>query len=100
MPYELKLHRDVEKQLRRIPKKQQERLVNTMRSLSEEPRPQGCEHLQDELHRARVGEYRIIYAVFDDEVVIVICKVGRRSEKIYRDLELLLDKALRELLMD
>lgn len=100
MPYELKLHRDVEKQLRRIPKKQQERLVKTMRSLCADPRPQGCEHLQDKLYRVRVGEYRLIYGVFDDKIVIVICKVGRRSEKIYRDLEVLLDKALRELLKD
>lgn len=100
MPYELKLHRDVEKQLRRIPKKQQERLVETMRSLCTDPRPHGCEHLHDKLFRIRVGEYRIIYGVFDDEVVIVICKVGRRTEKTYRNLEVLLDKALRELLKD
>lgn len=100
MPYELKLHRDVDKQLRRIPKNQQERLVNTMRSFRADPRPQGCEHLQDELYRVRVGEYRIIYGVFDDEVVVVVCKVGRRSEKTYRDLESLLDKAINELLKD
>jgi len=98
MSYQLKLLRDVEKQLRRIPKKQQERLVETMRSLRIEPRPHGCEHLQDELFRVRVGEYRIIYAVFDDEVVIVICKLGRRTENTYRNLGTLLDKALNELL--
>jgi len=56
------------------------------------------QHLQDELFRIRIGEYRIIYAVFDDEVVVVVCKVTRRTEKTYRDLEGLLDKALRELL--
>jgi mRNA interferase RelE/StbE len=100
MSYELKLHRDVDKQLRRIPKKQLERLVNTMRSFRDDPRPQGCEHLQDRLYRVRVGEYRIIYGVFDNEVVVVVCKVGRRSEKTYRDLESLLDKALKELLKD
>jgi mRNA interferase RelE/StbE len=98
MIYELKLHRDVEKQLRRIPQKQQERLVETMRSFCIEPRPHGCEHLQDILYRVRVGEYRIVYAVFDDEVVIVVCKVGRRSERTYRDLEKLLEKALNELM--
>jgi mRNA interferase RelE/StbE len=96
--YELKLHRDVEKQLRRVPKKQQERMVETMRSLCIDPRPHGCEHLQDELFRVRVGEYRIIYAVIDDEVIIVICRVGRRTEKTYRNLETLLDKAMNELL--
>ena len=100
MAYELKLHRDVGKQLRRIPKKQQERLVNTMRSFRDNPRPQGCEHLQGELFRVRVGEYRIIYGVFDDEIVVVVCKVGRRSEKTYRDLEALLDKALQELIKE
>ena len=98
MPFELKLHREVERQLRRVPKKQQERMVETMRSLCIDPRPHGCEHLQDELFRVRVGEYRIIYAVFDVEVIIVICKVGRRTEKTYRNLETLLDKALNELL--
>ena len=98
MVYTLKLHRDIEKQLSRIPKKQRERLVESMRSLSVEPRPHGYQHLQDELFRIREGQYRIIYAIFDDEVVIVVCKVTRRTEKTYRDLEGLLDRALRELL--
>ena len=98
MAYKLKLHRDIEKQLSRIPKKQRERLVEAMRSLSVEPRPHGRQHLQDELFRIREGQYRIIYAIFDDEVVVVVCKVTRRTEKTYRDLEGLLDRALRELL--
>jgi len=96
--YELKLHRDVEKQLSRITRKQRERVVETMRSLRAEPRPHGCQHLQDELFRVRVGQYRIVYAVFDDEVIVVVCKVARRTERTYRDLEMLLDRALRELL--
>ena len=98
MAYALKLHRDIEKQLSRIPKKSRERLVEAMRSLSVKPRPHGYQHLQDELFRIREGQYRIIYAIFDEEVVIVICKVTRRTEKTYRDLEGLLDRALRELL--
>ena len=98
MAYQLKLHRDVEKQLRRIPKKYQERLVETMRSFRSDPRPHRSEHLQDELYRVRVGSYRVVYAIFEDEVVVVVCKVGRRSERTYRDLEKLLDKAISELL--
>jgi len=98
MAYTLKLHRDVKKQLRRIPKKQRERMVETMRSLRVDPRPEGCQHLQDELYRVRKGEYRIIYTVFEKEVVVVVCKVARRTERTYRDLEKMLDKAFRELL--
>lgn len=70
----LRLHRDVEKQLQRIPKKQRERLVKTMRSLRTDPRPKGAEKLDDNLYRIRQGDYRVLYAVFDKETVIVICK--------------------------
>lgn len=97
MVYVLKLHRDVEKQLSHIPGKQQERVVKAMRSLRTEPRPPGSKHLDDVLYRIRVGQYRIIYAVFDQEVVVVVCKVARRTEKTYRDLDAVLKKAIRTL---
>ena len=93
MPYSLKLHRGIEKQLERIPKKQRERLVASMRSLSVEPRPPGCIKLDERLFRIRAGQYRIIYAVFDDELVVFICKAARRTEATYRDLRKLLDRA-------
>ena len=93
MAYSLKIHRVAEKQLARIPKKQRERLVSAMRSLGVDPRPAGCTKLDDVLYRIREGQYRVIYAVFDDEVVVVVCKVARRAEDTYRDLEVLLDRA-------
>jgi len=93
MAYALKIHRNVEKQLQRVPKGQRERLVATMRALSEDPRPAGCVKLDDVLYRVRQGQYRIIYAVFDEDVVVVVCKVARRAEHTYRDLEALLDRA-------
>jgi len=97
MAYTLKIHRNVEKQLQRAPKNQRERLVATMRSLREDPRPAGCFQLDDVLYRLRQGPYRIIYAVFDDDVVVVVCKVAKRAEDTYRDLETLLDRAGRAL---
>ena len=93
MAYTLKVHRDVEKQLRRIPKKQRERLVTTMRSLRDDPRPAGCVKLDDILYRIRQGQYRVIYAVFDKDIVVVVCKVARRAEDTYRNLKTLLDRA-------
>jgi len=97
MQYTLKLHRDVEKQLSRIPKQQRERLIQIMRSFVDNPRPSGCIKLDDNLYRVREGQYRIIYAIFDDKVVVVVCKVARRSEAMYRDLKSLLERASREL---
>jgi mRNA interferase RelE/StbE len=75
MPYSLKLLRGIEKQLERIPKKQRERLVAAMRSLSVEPRPPGCIKLDERLFRIRTGQYRIIYAVFDNELLYLSVKL-------------------------
>jgi len=91
--YKLKIHHKVEKQLQRIPKNQLERVVDTMRSLRDDPRPSGCVKLEEQLYRVRQGQYRIIYAVFDDEVVVVICKVARRSEDTYKNIQTLLNRA-------
>ena len=96
MKFALKLHKDVEKQLVRIPKKQRDKLVSAMRSLCEEPRPSGCVKLEDILYRIREGEYRIIYAILEEEVVVLICKVTRRTESTYRDIRILLNKAIRQ----
>lgn len=98
MSYELKLHRDVEKQLVRIPKKHRERLVDSMRSLRDEPRPAGCIKLEDRLYRVRQGQYRIIYAIFDEEVIVFICKVVRRTETTYKDLQRTLERAIRSVI--
>ena len=68
-------------------------MVETMRSLRENPRPPGCVKLDNILYRVRQGQYRIIYAVFDKDVVVVICKVAKRSEDTYKNLQSLLDRA-------
>jgi len=93
MPYRLKLLRDIEKQLRKIPTADRERIVNTMRSLASEPRPTGSTPLVDNLLRLREGHYRIVYAVFDAELVVLVCKVARRPEATYRDIHALLRRA-------
>ena len=91
--YILKIYRDVEKQLLRIPKNHRKRLINTMRSLRDNARPPGCKKLDDVLYRVRQGQYRIIYAIFDSVVLIVICKVVKRAEDTYKNLQILLDRA-------
>jgi mRNA interferase RelE/StbE len=98
MPYKLKLHREIEKQLERMPHKARERVVATMRSLREEPRPHNSIRLEDDIYRVRVGDYRIIYAIFDAELVVLICKTARRAEATYRDLREIIQRAKRELI--
>jgi mRNA interferase RelE/StbE len=96
MTYALKLHSKVEKQLARIPRKFRSRIVNSMRDLCKEPRPHGSVKLDQILYRIRVGQYRVIYALFDEELIIFVCKVARRTDATYRDLRILLDRAIEE----
>jgi len=91
--YLLKIHRDVEKRLQRIPKNQLKRLLDAMRYLREDPKPSGCVKLEDMLYRIRVGQYRILYAVFENEVIVVVCKIARRSEDPYKNLRSFLTRA-------
>ena len=93
MAFIVKVHRDVEKQLRRIPKNHREYIVSVIRSLRNDPRPVGCVKLDNLLYRIRQGQYRIIYTVFDSELVVVVCKTAKRSEAAYRDLGTLVERA-------
>lgn len=88
--YRLLLHPNIEKQLTGIPKVYARRLADLIRSLKDDPRPVQSKHLVGELYRIREGDYRVVYAVFDAERVIFVGKIGRRSEKTYRDLASLL----------
>ena len=49
------------------------------------PRPQGSEKLSGQLDRYRVreGNYRIVYAIHDDALLVDIVKVGHRKD-VYR----------------
>ena len=56
-----------------------------MKSLSSEPRLQGCRKLQgsDDAFRIRVGDYRVIYTVDDAVLVVDIDRIRHRRE-VYR----------------
>lgn len=97
MPYHVKLLAGIEKQLRRIPHTEGERVVEAMRSFRLDPRPGGCVHLEDKLFQIRVGLYRVIYAAFDDQVVVLECSVAQRTEATYRDLRALMSRARKAL---
>ena len=69
------------KEIEFLPRKDRSRIVYRIQGLAENPRPHGCEKLSgQEKYRVRQGKYRILYQVFDDEVVVVVVKVAHRKE--------------------
>ena len=87
MKYRIEVKRSAAKALKKIPKPDRKRISEKIDSLSDDlPSPEITKMKGDNpFHRIRVGDYRIIYEVQDEVLVILIVKVGHRKD-IYRNL--------------
>ena len=82
--YKLFFKKSVQKDFDLIPRKDLRKILRRIESLSEDPRPKGCEKLTGlERYRLRRGRYRIVYSIQDDELTVWVVKVGHRKD-IYR----------------
>jgi len=77
--YSIVFTKTAQKELKRISQKDQNRIVEKIAKLAREPRPTGCKKLSnDEKYRIRQGNYRILYEIKDQTLVIVVVKLGHR----------------------
>ncbi len=87
MKYRIEFKRSAAKTLRKIPKSDQKRIADKIDGLSENLPDPAITKMKGEnpFHRIRVGDYRIIYEIQGDILLIVILKIGHRKE-VYRHL--------------
>lgn len=79
--YEIVFRRSVYKDLRSTPKADIKKILKRIDSLASNPRGPGCEKLSaDERYRVRQGNYRIVYAIEDDRLIVIVVKVGHRRD--------------------
>jgi mRNA interferase RelE/StbE len=79
--YEIQFKKSVAKDLRAIPNKDVKKILERIDALAVNPRSEGCIKLSgQERYRTRQGVYRIVYEVKDVEIVVVVVKVGHRSQ--------------------
>jgi len=81
----------LKRELRRIPKRDLDRIGTSVQALATEPIPHGAIQLEKDVYRIRIGSYRVIYKIFEDEKLILIGRIARRSEKTYQRLSDLFD---------
>jgi mRNA interferase RelE/StbE len=85
MAYSILLAPPAERQLKSFAEPIQKRIVKRLRTLTENPRPQGVKKFAgaDDVYRIREGNYRIIYTIRANELIVLVVKIGDRKE-IYR----------------
>lgn len=87
MSYEVLLHPAAVKEFDGLPAGVQRRVAAAIDGLREEPRPQGAVKLAGvDAHRIRVGEYRVVYAIKDQNLVVLVLRLAHRSD-VYRQME-------------
>jgi mRNA interferase RelE/StbE len=86
--YRVEVDRRVKKDLQSVATQDLARIQSAISDLATNPRPYGCKQLKGktrEYLRIRMGDYRIIYTVRDQALLIVVIRVGHRRE-IYKKL--------------
>ena len=79
--FEVIFKQSVAKDLRQIPKKDVARILKRIETLRMEPRPPGVEKLSgQEKYRIRQGFYRILYEIRNNELIVVVVKIGHRRD--------------------
>lgn len=75
------IHRKAERVLKRLDGDTLERIRRAIRGLANEPRPPGYKKLSgyENLYRIRVSDWRIIYAIEDDQLIVLILEVSPRG---------------------
>lgn len=82
--YSLEFKRSVARDVEGIPKRDLRRILDRIEALRDDPRPPGCVKLSgQEYYRVRQGNYRIVYEIIDDRLVVVVIAVGHRRD-VYR----------------
>ncbi|MHC4675470.1 MAG: type II toxin-antitoxin system RelE family toxin [Planctomycetota bacterium] len=84
MTYAVKILRSAWKQIAKIDRQDQAQIIAGIRALADNPRPPGSKKLSGRpAWRIRIGAYRVIYEILDQQLLVLVVTVGHRRE-VYR----------------
>ncbi len=78
--HSIEISRTAEKQLKKVNRGDQRRVVKAIVALADDPHPQGSRKLAgyEDVFRIRVGQYRVLYSVSGKKLIIIVLKSGHR----------------------
>lgn len=78
--YKVVFSRRVQKDFRKIPKNDGRMILGVIEELGRDPRSPNSRKLTGvELYRIRIGVYRVVYEIHDDELVVMVVKASQRK---------------------
>lgn len=83
MKYHIDVDKRAVKQLRELQPEYRDRVLDELDNLCDNPRPEGCRKLKGQIDpawRVRVGDYRILYRIFDAKRLIQVFSISKRDE--------------------
>jgi len=83
LEYELKIQRTAQKSLSKISEPFQTKIINKIYNLSKDPYYNSTKLVGREAYRIRVGNYRVIYEINNNELIVLVVNIGHRKE-IYK----------------
>ena len=83
--YQIEWKSSAYKELQKLPRPIIEKVVAAVADLSNEPYPQGVKKLvgSERSYRIRIGDYRVVYEVIENKLIVEIVRVRHRKD-VYR----------------
>jgi mRNA interferase RelE/StbE len=82
--YAVELADSARRDLKKLSRQAKDEILAAIDELAEEPRPRGCKKVKGvDAYRIRVGSYRVIYRIFDVQLLVIVVRMGHRRE-VYR----------------
>jgi len=75
------MKRQPEKMLRRLPRNLGRRIDGAILSLIDNPQPVNSKKLvgHDNLYRLRIGDWRVVYAIENEQLIILVIRIASRG---------------------
>ena len=83
--YNIEIAPAAERAIKKLSAEVKKRIIKALLKLGVEARPPGVKKLsgEEDLYRVRVGDYRVVYQIRDNELVVLVLRVAHRKE-VYR----------------
>ena len=85
--YQVELKPRAQREFDRLPRPDQTRVLAALLRLADEPRPRQSVKLTGGIYRLRAGPFRVIYAIFHRNELVLVGKIARRREDTYDRLQ-------------